>query len=137
MLLFVAPSAPSPTAITMKGEPAAGVVPEVGVNVFWLTGGCVIPLLNVNAIEAAFEVVYPSRIRAVTAIEYGPSCHLVVGKIKVYGLRKSVSNLAPLMVNWARETPGLVPVTLMEIVTVTAPLTELPELGVVKQTVTL
>jgi hypothetical protein len=44
----------------------------------------------------------------------------------------------PLLIeNIARPIPGFVPVTLMDIATPTAPLTTLPELGVVKQTVTL
>lgn len=37
----------------------------------------------------------------------------------------------------ARAMPGLVPVTLIEMLTLTAPLTVLPELGAVKHIVTL
>jgi|MudIll2142460700_1097286.scaffolds.fasta_scaffold2743243_1 hypothetical protein len=61
----------------------------------------------------------------------------MVGRLNVYGLRKSVSNLPLLIENATRAIPGFVPVTLMETVTLTAPVTKLPELGVVKQMVTL
>jgi hypothetical protein len=52
-------------------------------------------------------------------------------------LRKSVSNLPPLMVKATLATPGFVPVTLTVALTVTVPVATLPELGAVKQTVTL
>jgi hypothetical protein len=41
------------------------------------------------------------------------------------------------MVNATRATPGLVPVTLTDALTVTNPVATLPELGEVKHTVTL
>jgi hypothetical protein len=42
-----------------------------------------------------------------------------------------------LIKNISRETPGLVPVTLTEALTVVSALIELPEVGVVKHTVTV
>jgi hypothetical protein len=61
----------------------------------------------------------------------------MLGSTKEKGLKKSVSNLPPLTVNATLETPGLVPVTLTDALTVTSPVAILPVLGVVKQTVTL
>ena len=60
-----------------------------------------------------------------------------MGNTKENGLRKSVSSLPPLMEKIARAMPGFVPVTLMDMVTCVSPDTALPELGVVKHTVTL
>lgn len=61
----------------------------------------------------------------------------MLGKVNEYGLRKAVSNWYPFIVYASRATPGLVPVTLMDVVTPTGPLIMLPELGAVKQIVTL
>ena len=61
----------------------------------------------------------------------------MVGNTKENGLRKSVSNFPPLIEKIARAMPGFVPVTLTDMVTCVPPDTVLPELGVVKHTVTL
>ena len=76
------PSEPSPVAATIIGAPGAGVVPEVGWNVFPLGGGLLNPFEKVTVTEAAV-VMKASRIVAVAEITCVPSPQRLESSVNV------------------------------------------------------
>src|SRR3954447_7086317 len=83
---FASPLAPSPAAAIISGFPAPAPGAGVrGVNVLWLTGGVVTPLLKLSVI-AAWPDAKPSRMSASSSRVAAPSTKSVVERLKEYGL---------------------------------------------------
>src|SRR4051794_1722683 len=78
------PPAPSPTAARIAGDPAGGVVPSVGVNVFVFTGGVRTWFEKFRTMLARVDRnVCRSRLSA--SSRCAPSTNLADGSVNVYG----------------------------------------------------